>query len=179
MFSALHLQYYSVRCCHMGLYQVLCRGLPKGQCMDFSQFSRHAMLVPGHWPWVPDTSFLREDCSLRTHLSEKQFFQGHVGETWRREAYKGWLSLVGFLAFGGWPCRLSLSAPQHLSETPRFREEHLRSETSRNLKSPLACQLALFCRVAPAVSRATGSSLRTKIMRAAQSEHSQEGPTAA
>lgn len=133
MFSALHLQYYSVRCCHMGLYQVLCRGLPKGQCMDFSQFSRHAMLVPGHWPWVPDTSFLREDCSLRTHLSEKQFFQGHVGETWRREAYKGWLSLVGFLAFGGWPCQ---ALPVCTPASVRNPEIQRRTFEVRDLKEP-------------------------------------------
>lgn len=45
-----------------------------------SQLSRGAKLVHGHWSWVPATSFLREACSLWTHLSSgrKAFF--HSGE---------------------------------------------------------------------------------------------------
>lgn len=50
IFSCLPLQYYFVRCCHMGLFQVFSSGLLKGQrglLKGFSQLSRDARPV---WP---------------------------------------------------------------------------------------------------------------------------------
>ena len=111
----------------------------------------------------------------------KAFFHAHGGEAGRES-----LTEAGTVLLASWPLvgdfarhscsgetALPLSQSQGLRGTQRSRGESSRPETSSNLESSLFPAKQLHHCPGP-----TGSSLRTRIMKTAQSEHSQEGPEA-
>lgn len=168
IFSCLPLQYYFVRCCHMGLFQVFSSGLLKGQhglLKGFSQLSRDARLV-----WLPAMgpscfSLERVLFSLGTFvLCQKSISPWPQWWGWRRESPRGWNSSFGCPASDGWlwsgEAACPVSQPQGLLAIQRSREvssrpevglESLQEAGTSSVESFLASQLALFCRVAPSV----------------------------
>lgn len=173
MFSCLHFRNYFVSYCCMGLFQVCCTGLPKGQCCGSSQLSRGAELVHGHWPQVPDTYFLRQGCSFRAHLSSGRnaFFHGHSSEAGGES-----LTEAGTVQSASWPlmcgfarqlrsgeAALPLSQPRHLSEIQRSIVKARGLKQPQELPRQPACS---FLQSSPTSARGpTGASSRIKIMK--------------